>query len=61
MFMLLMKTEINMVDCLLLTFHLYGLLLAFSVSTLHPLRATGSYTVKGMTTGCAELKSFGAV
>lgn len=61
MFVPLMKTEIEIVDCLLLTFRLCDSLLALSLSTLCPERAAGSYTVKGMTAVCAELKRFGAV
>ena len=56
-----MKTEIEIVDFLLLTFHLYDLLLALSLSALRPVRAAGSYTVRGMTAVCAVMKRFGAV
>ena len=61
MFMPLMKTKIEIVDFLLLTFHLYDLFLVLSLSTLRPVTARGSYIVKGMTAICAELKRFGVV
>jgi len=59
-FVLLMKTEIEVVECLLLTFHLYDLLLGLSLFTFSPARVAGAYTVKGMMV-CAELKRFGSV